>query len=214
MKDPPPLASRLNRPGLTIHSAAADSVGALAVGKGRKDSHDHLLAGKQGVADELAGAQSNLSVGHFCGMGMGSMVVEKVLSSQQKQKKKPRGRRANSTDRLGCVGGLCCMCLACLPDVEPLLFIFCASLCNADHREFLRPCIFASFSDGTTYHDLGYTVGRSAASDSSVPQAISAAARYSEPDLAFFRDSSLITSSRMDIRESLPSRQCFTLSAS
>jgi hypothetical protein len=35
-------------------------------GEKAKNSHDHLLAGKKGVADELARAQSNLSVGHFC----------------------------------------------------------------------------------------------------------------------------------------------------
>jgi hypothetical protein len=34
-------------------------------GEGRGFLHDHLLAGKQRVADELASPQSNGSVGHF-----------------------------------------------------------------------------------------------------------------------------------------------------
>lgn len=36
-------------------------------GKERESLHDHLLAGKQRVADELASPQSNGSVGHFGG---------------------------------------------------------------------------------------------------------------------------------------------------
>jgi hypothetical protein len=66
----PPLSfSYLMGAGLDTPVDDRSNFGALAVGvKGAKrDSHDHLLAGKQGVADELAGAQSNLSVGHFSG---------------------------------------------------------------------------------------------------------------------------------------------------
>jgi hypothetical protein len=36
-------------------------------GSGRGSLHDHLLAGEQRVADELASPQSNGSVGHFGG---------------------------------------------------------------------------------------------------------------------------------------------------
>ena len=64
----PPLSSRSPQAQGIDSPKVGDraSVGALA-GRGEgRDSHDHLLAGKQGVADELAGAQSNLSVGHFC----------------------------------------------------------------------------------------------------------------------------------------------------
>ena len=38
-----------------------------------KNSHDHLLAGEQGVADELARAQRHLCVGHVVGW-----VVEEI----------------------------------------------------------------------------------------------------------------------------------------
>jgi hypothetical protein len=45
-------------------------------------AHDHLLASQQWVADELARAQSNLGVGHYCG-GDGRKEVELRSSLDQ-----------------------------------------------------------------------------------------------------------------------------------
>jgi hypothetical protein len=89
--------------------------------EGGGDSHDHLLAGKQGVADELAGAQSNLSVGHFSGDGDDDRWSSKKVLVVSKQKKNQTAvvaqiRRAS----LACVRGLCSACLALFSDVEPL----------------------------------------------------------------------------------------------
>lgn len=57
---------------LQIESFATSKIPPLSVGprgnSKRECLHDHLLAGKQRVADELASPEGNGSVGHFGGV--------------------------------------------------------------------------------------------------------------------------------------------------
>lgn len=53
---------------VSVPSSIANRPISRPSGEGKGGSlHDHLLAGKQRVADELASPQSNGSVGHFGG---------------------------------------------------------------------------------------------------------------------------------------------------
>jgi hypothetical protein len=174
--------------------------------EGGGDSHDHLLAGKQGVADELAGAQSNLSVGHFSGDGDDeSMVVEKCSCRLEAEEESERASaRANSTGKPGLCAWSVLNVLSAVFRCRAACFI--RWLCKVMQRwPSLLDSASSRLQSSITYNDTGY-ITRGAASDSSVPQTISAATRHSKPDLAIVRHSPLLTSSRMDIREPLPNR--------